>query len=75
MQRLRIEPDDGALWIEPDPDGEFVRADEAQRQRERVTELEMFLTSLESSLRHLARSRQGTELRRIATEIRTLLDK
>jgi hypothetical protein len=63
MQRLRIEPDDG----------EFVRADEAQRQHERVTELEIFLTSLESSLRHLARSRQGTELRRIATEIRTLL--
>jgi hypothetical protein len=57
MQRPRIEPD----------------PDEAQRQHERVTELEIFLAGLESSLRHLARSRQGTELRRMATEIRTLL--
>ena len=65
MQRLRIEPD---------PDGLFVRADEAIRQHERVVELEIFLTSVEANLRHLARSRQGAELRRIATEIRTIVD-
>ena len=36
MQRLQIEPGDGGLWIEPDPDGDFVRADEAQEKIDRL---------------------------------------
>ena len=45
-----------------------------RRQVDRVTELEIFLTSIEANLRHLARSHRGTSLTRMAMEIRTFLD-
>ena len=52
MQRLRIEAQashDG-LWIEPDPEGEFVRADEAA---EAVGECHRVLRIIRDTLPHI----------------------
>lgn len=52
MQRLRIEtPGDGDdLRIEPDPEGEFVRADEAQAE---ISKLEKQVKKLSGQVRRL----------------------
>jgi len=53
MQRLAISTQ-GELWIEYDPEGEFVRADEAIEQRQRIDKLEAACRAVLDSLEKLA---------------------
>lgn len=50
MQRLAITHQEDELWIEPDPEGEFVRADEAAEAIQRQAALIETLYALVNSV-------------------------
>ena len=70
MQRLKIESHEkhDGLWIAPDPEGEFVRADEAA---EAVGECHRVLRIIRATLPHINGSVRSVES--LLEEIKTVL--